>query len=96
LPVGDVPKSPVLIGSQCRRWASIPEIDRDLFVEIARRANRAYGVGANMKMKLFGLVAACALLGAPVAATASPYVVTLEEVGSNVVATAVDRLILQD
>jgi hypothetical protein len=40
-----------------------------------------------MKMKLFGLVAACALFGAPVAANASPYVVTLEEVGSNVVAT---------
>ena len=40
-----------------------------------------------MKTKLLGLVAACALLGSTVAANASPYVVTLEEVGANVVAT---------
>src|SRR5689334_20476182 len=40
-----------------------------------------------MKMKLLGLIACRALLGLTVAANASPYVVTLEEVGSNVVAT---------
>jgi hypothetical protein len=40
-----------------------------------------------VKTKLLGLIAACALLGSTVAANASPYVVTLEEVGSNVVAT---------
>jgi hypothetical protein len=40
-----------------------------------------------MKTKLLGLVAGVVLLGSAVAANASPYVVTLEEVGSNVVAT---------
>ncbi|MGO9846055.1 MAG: PEP-CTERM sorting domain-containing protein [Methylocella sp.] len=40
-----------------------------------------------MKTKLLGLIACMALLGSTVAANASPYVVTLEEVGSNVVAT---------
>jgi hypothetical protein len=40
-----------------------------------------------MKTELLGLVAACALVGSTVAANASPYVVTMEEVGSNVVAT---------
>jgi len=40
-----------------------------------------------MKTKLLGLVVACALLGSTVAANASPYVVTLEQVGSNVDAT---------
>jgi hypothetical protein len=38
-------------------------------------------------LKILILVATCALLSATVAANASPYVVTLEEVGSNVVAT---------
>ena len=41
----------------------------------------------SMKTKLLDLVACMALLGATAAASASPYVVTLEEVGSNVVAT---------
>ena len=40
-----------------------------------------------MKTKLLGLVACMTLLGATVAADASPYVVTIEEVGSAVVAT---------
>src|ERR1019366_6569898 len=40
-----------------------------------------------MKTKLLGLIAACALLGSTVAANASSYIVTLEQVGSNVVAT---------
>jgi hypothetical protein len=40
-----------------------------------------------MKTKLLGLVAGVVLLGSTVAANASPYLVTLEEVGSNVVAT---------
>jgi hypothetical protein len=40
-----------------------------------------------MKTKLLGLMAALALLGSTAAANASPYVVTLEQVGANVVAT---------
>ena len=40
-----------------------------------------------MKRKWLGLIACMALLASAVAANASPYVVTLEEVGSNVVAT---------
>ena len=40
-----------------------------------------------MNTKLLGLIAACALLGSTVAADAVPYIVTLEEIGSNVVAT---------
>jgi hypothetical protein len=54
-------------------------------------SHRAAGISffgeCSMKTKLLGLVAACALLGSTVAANASPYVVTLEEVGANVVAT---------
>ena len=40
-----------------------------------------------MKTKLLGLIACMTLLGSTVAANAIPYVVTLEEVGSNVVAS---------
>src|SRR5262249_44960894 len=40
----------------------------------------------NVKVKL-ALPLACLLLGATVAAEASPYVVTMQEVGPNVVAT---------
>jgi hypothetical protein len=50
-----------------------------------------------MKTKLLGLIAACALLGSTVGASASPYIVTLEEVGSNVVANgsgSIDTTIL--
>jgi hypothetical protein len=43
--------------------------------------------GFFLKTKLLGLFASLALLGSPVAANASSYVVTLEEVGSDVVAT---------
>ena len=42
---------------------------------------------SNFKMLLAGAVSFLALLGVPVVAKASPYIVTLEEVGSNVVAT---------
>jgi hypothetical protein len=39
-----------------------------------------------ISMQLRLMIVACALIGATAAASASPYVVTLEEVGSNVVA----------
>jgi hypothetical protein len=42
---------------------------------------------SDFKILLAGAVGFLALLGAPVVARASPYIVTLEEVGSNVVAT---------
>jgi hypothetical protein len=45
-----------------------------------------------MKTELLGLMAACALLGSTVAANASPYVVTLDQIGSNVVATGSGQL----
>jgi hypothetical protein len=45
-----------------------------------------------MKTKVLGLIACMALLGSTLAANASPYVVTLEEVGSNVVATGAGQL----
>jgi hypothetical protein len=38
-------------------------------------------------MKALPIIAVCALLGASTAANASSYIVTLQEVGSNVVAT---------
>ena len=43
--------------------------------------------GFHMKTKLLGLMALLALLGSTAAANASPYVVMLEEVGANVVAS---------
>jgi hypothetical protein len=42
---------------------------------------------SDFKILLAGAVGFLALLGTPVVARASPYIVTLEEVGSNVVAT---------
>jgi hypothetical protein len=38
-------------------------------------------------MRASSLIAACALFGATAAANASPYLVTIQQVGSNVVAT---------
>ena len=40
-----------------------------------------------MKTKLLGVIASAALFSATAAANASPFVVTLEQIGSNVVAT---------
>jgi len=42
--------------------------------------------------RLSVLVAACVLLGVPTAVSSSPYVVTLDEVGSNVIATGSGQL----
>ena len=49
-----------------------------------------------MKSDLLGLMAVWALLGSTVAANASPYVVTLEEAGANVVATGGGAIDLTD
>src|ERR1039458_8844392 len=62
------------------RWRSLASLGH-------RAASISFFGACSMKTKLLGLVAGVVLLGSTVAANASPYVVTLEEVGSNVVAT---------
>src|ERR1039458_5645883 len=62
------------------RWRSLASLGH-------RAASISFFGACSMKTKLLGLVAACALLGSTVAATASPYTVTLEQVGTSVVAT---------
>ena len=52
-----------------------------------RRKNAATASSFLVKTKLFGLLACTVLLGVTNAASASPYIVTLEQVGSNVIAT---------